>query len=317
VVDVLRLADRVVRALLVAGGEQDSLDTVSGAAGGTSAAEAHVARVTRESQNWLPRLGYEFTQLKSDLYEKVARALARLDQGYEQAINTGPADRLDQLPERLLADLRTVELGCRDDLARRVGDLAHQFLDGRTDEFAVARLSDRARQGSSVRLVPAAELPHDASVELMTSIGQFSSGRQSISLVSAVATAAAVPVAMVGAVVGLGFWRLGRRSRQQQLLRQHATRWVKAQTVEAGRQLRYTVDATLNDAQLAMNLAVREYYEVVLAEARASANQHRQVLSAAQSDATARAEQALARVGRAAAVRDRFARLAGDLAAIE
>lgn len=249
-----------------------------------AAAEVKLAAVTRDAMGWLPRLGHEFTRLRGDMGEEVASALALLEQRHDQWIQADVEAAAEQLPAVLLQDLRALERRSHGMLDSRLEALGYQFLGGRRQEF-LNLPADRCDADGRVRLVDVSRAHTDGRSELFASLGNFGSGRQSLSLVGSVASAAAVPVALVGGLIGLGFWRMGRSTRQDAQLRGHASRWLRVQIAEASRVLRYQVDQDVNDAQLEMNLAVREYYERLGAEARrAVETAHRQQVDAENSE---------------------------------
>jgi hypothetical protein len=205
-------------------------------------------------------------------------------------------------------DLRGLQEATDRELLDRLEAISHEFLGGRIDEF----LTDRVGRGSEstqgdVQLVGVSEAYRDGRAELFASLGNFGSGRQSLSLVGSVASAAAVPAALVGGVIGLGFWRLGRQSRQDSLARVQASRWLKVQLAEAGRRLRYRIDQWVNEAQLVMNLAVRDYYDRVVAESRQSVETHRRVAAEADALRQREAQQAQGLADRAQLLIDRCA----------
>ncbi|CUR57682.1 hypothetical protein NOCA1130159 [metagenome] len=241
------------------------------AAEAVSRSEAEVSHAIQGAMNWLPRLGYEFTRLRTDVTETVSRSLGALEQRHEDWIQRDPCDAIERLPHVLRDDLRTLQSRSDNDLAERLAILAHQFLDGRQDELVPGGLRPRTPPADPEgTFVQVAEMHVDASNELFASLGNFGSGRQSIGLLSSVVSAVAVPVALVGGVIGVGFWHLGRRSRQEAVARAQASKWLKVQLGEAARTTRFRLDQSLNEAQLILNLAAREHHDQRTQELRAT-----------------------------------------------
>jgi hypothetical protein len=272
-------------------------------------AEEQLARVTRESMAWLPRLGFTFTRLRSEEGERRAQALAQLEQRHEQWIQSDVREATERLPDVLLKDLRGLQEANDRVLADRIEAIARDFLGERIDEFLTDRLGHgpESTQGPNVQLVGVSQAHWDGRTELFASFGNFSSGRQSLSILGSVASAAAGPIALVGGVIGLGFWRLGRQSRQESLARAQASRWLKVQVAEAGRRLAYRIDQRVNEAQLVMNLAARDYYERVVAESRQSVEAHRRLAAGVDVLRQSEAERAAELAERARLLIDRCA----------
>lgn len=321
VADGVRLVRNVAAAVLAAevdarprptGGSTSGTDPAA-AATDLRLAEAAVAEVVRGSGTWLPRLGFEFTRLRSELSERTSQALVRLEQRYEQAIQSDVGNVTEELPTALLEDLRRIERAADDELVAQLEAVAQQFLGGRSPEFLPggARASI-APPDVRVRLLDVSEMHVDRRAELFAGMGNFGSGRQSLSLVSTVATAASVPVALIGGAIGLGFWRLGRQSRLDSQGRVQASRWLKVQVAEAGRVVRYRIDQELNQAQLALNLAVRDFYERTGAEARAAVETARGRVTAAEAAHHEQAEREASRRARAQDLLDRVDALVGE-----
>lgn len=275
------------------------------------AAETDVAQVVRASASWLPRLAFEFTRLRSELGERSSQALVQLEQRYDQAIQSDVGGVIESLPVALLDELRGIERRTDDELVPQLEAVAEQFLGGRFREFLPGGArSSIAPPDVGVRLLDVSEMHVDRRAELFAGMGNFGSGRQSLSLVSTVATAASVPVALIGSVIGLGFWKLGRQSRQDSQSRLQASRWLKVQVAEAGRVVRYRIDQELNQAQLALNLAVRDFYDRTGAEARAAVEAARTRAVAAEAAQHEQMEREASRRARAQDLLDRVGALA-------
>jgi len=279
------------------------------AAEAVSRSEAEVSRATQEAMSWLPRLGYELTRLRADVTETMSHSLGALEQRNEDWIQRDPCEAIERLPSVLRDDLRALQRRADNDLVGRLEILAHQFLDGRQDELIPGGLRPRMAPADHDRaFVQVAEMHVDASNELFASLGNFGSGRQSIGLLSSVVSAVAVPVALVGGVIGVGFWHLGRRSRQDALARAQASKWLKVQLGEAARTTRFRLDQSLNEAQLILNLAAREHHDHRTQELRATLEKARGELV----DARARSQDLRSRC---TALRDQAEQLMGQDAA--
>jgi hypothetical protein len=276
--------------------------------------EAQTASTARGASTWLPRLGYELTRVRSELGEGTAQALVRLEQRLDQWIQNDVTGAVDGLPSLLLQELRSVQRTADEELVRRLDVVADQFLAGRAHELLPGGVrAVVAPPDIAVALVDVSQAHIDARTELFAGLGNFGSGRQSLSLVSTVATAASVPVALVGGVIGLGFWRMGRRSRQDTQARMQASRWLKAQVAEAGRVVRYRIDQQLNQAQLGLNLAVRDLYDRAGVEGRQAVEVARQRVVDARSAERERVDRAASRRSRAEELLERGGRLRGEL----
>jgi hypothetical protein len=264
------------------------------------AAEADAAQVLRGQATWLPRLGFELTRARSELTEQASQSLVQLEQRCDQSIQNDVAGATRDLPRRLLDELRSVQQASDVQLMSRLDAVADQFMAGRLHEFLPGGIERAiAPPDAEVRLLDVSQAHVDRRTELFAGLGNFGSGRQSLSLVGTVATAASVPVALVGGVIGLGFWRVGRQSRQDGQARVHASRWLKVQVAEAGRVVRYRIDHELNQAQLVLNLAVRDYYERAGADARQAADAARQHVAELETSERERAERVASRASRA------------------
>jgi hypothetical protein len=269
-------------------------------------AEADLALVSREAMSWLPRLGYEFSRLRADINETVSRSLTALEQQHDDWIQRDVTDAVERLPGVLIEDFRALQRRADAELSARLAAVAHQFLAGRQNELVPgglhAHVTSSDPRGGLVRV---AEMHADGRNELFASLGNFGSGRQSIGLLSSVFTAVAAPVALVGGVIGLGFWQLGRRSRQEGLARAQASRWLKVQLAEAGRGARFQLDQSLNEAQLVLNLAVRECYDQLGQEARGALDAARSELAEATAQSQQERSRSTRRLERAERLRDR------------
>lgn len=267
--EMIGLISGIAASVGAAAGVEQSPVLSGAAAVAVNDAQAQAIEATQGATTWLPRLGFEFTRLRADMTERASQALVGLEQRYDQWIQRDGVAATEVLPFHLFNELQLVQASVDDELTRRLDTVAERFLgDRQRDLFPGGIRRSIAPSDVTVRLVDVSQLHLDGRTELFASLGNFGSGRQSLSLLSSVASVIAVPVALVGGVIGVGFWRLGRRSRQDNQARVQAARWLKVQTAEAGRVLRYRIDHTLNAAQLAMNLGVREHQDRQVAEAR-------------------------------------------------
>jgi hypothetical protein len=263
---------RTVAELALAGESgRASPHAAANAAAALRDAERRLSEAARGSQTWLPRMSFMFAQLRSELGERLSQSLVHTEQRNEQWIQDDVTTATEDLPRVLLAELQALERGMDDALSSSLEALTTHLLGGRSHEFSPGGVREiGAVRDVQVALVTVSRLNVDKRTEMFASLGNFGSGRQSLSLLSSTASFLTGPVALLGAAVGLGFWRIGRRSRQDAHARIQASRWLKSQIGEAGRIIRYRIDQGLNEAQMTLNLAVRDYYDRLQAEGRQS-----------------------------------------------
>src|SRR5262249_6818490 len=94
------------------------------------------------------------------------------------------------------------------------------------------------------------------------------SGRQSVSVLTAIASGMIAPLAVLGAAIGVAFVGIGKQTRAEARTRAHAERWCKAQLVEAGPTPRYELDGNINQAQFALNTALRKSIDQAILDSR-------------------------------------------------
>lgn len=254
------------------------------------ACEGHLAQVTHVVSTWLPRLVFELSRLRAELNEQATETLAQLEQRLDQEIQLDSAAAVEHFPQRLLDELRHVQETLDEELLGRLDVLLQAFLGENRDAVMPGGIQASIAPEVSVRLVEVTQPPVDGRAELFASLGNFSSGRQSLSLISSVVSVVAVPVALVGSVVGIGMWRVGKRSREDARIRAQASRWLRVQVGAGGRVLRYRIDQAMNEAQLSLNLAVRERQDWLAAKARADVEESRRRFAAAEAADQERAE---------------------------
>jgi hypothetical protein len=278
-------------------------------------AEAATAAAMHAAMTWLPRLGFELSRLRADMTERASRTLLQLEQKHDQAIQSDVGGVSEVLPRVLLAELHQLSAAVDDEMCARLESVAHSLLGDRFAELLPGGVRrSLAPSDVGVRLVDVSQVHLDGRTEMFANLGQFNSGRQSLTLLSSVASVMAVPVALVGGVIGLGFLRVGRQSRQDGQARVQATRWLKVQVAEAGRVLRHRIDHTLNEAQLAFNLAVREHHDRSSAETRARVEGARCQLAEAEAVGRNLADEIEARASRARHLAERCMHLEEVLA---
>jgi hypothetical protein len=300
IIESLDLARNVAVATLTSGTGERTSSVGEEAAANLQSAEVGAAQLAHGGTTWLPRLAFEFTRVRSELGERTSQVLAQLEQRHEQWIQSDIAGAIHDLPAVLLEGLRSVSRVSDDELVSRLDAVADQFLGGRSHQFLPGGMkSHLAPPDVDVRLVDVSRMHVDPRTELFAGLGNFGSGRQSLGLVSSLATALSAPMALAGGVIGLGFWRVGRKSRQDGQARLHASRWLKIQIAEAGRVIRYRIDQGLNQGQLVLNLAVRDYYDRAGADARQSVDAARRRVAEAEAIQQQQAQAMTARTARA------------------
>ncbi len=278
-------------------------------------AEAATAEAIHAAMTWLPRLGFELSRLRADMTERASRTMVQLEQKHDQAIQQDVAGVSEVLPQLLIADLHQLSAAVDAEMCARLESVAHSFLGDRFSELLPGGVRrNLAPSHVRMRLVDVSQAHLDGRTEMFANMGQFNSGRQSLTMLSSVASVMAVPVALVGGVIGLGFLRVGRQTRQDGQARVQATRWLKVQVAEAGRVLRHRIDHTLNEAQLALNLAVREYHDRSTTETRVQVEAARTQLAEAEEAARSLADEIETRTSRARHLAERCMHLEEVLA---
>jgi len=298
--------------LLTTGTDQRVMDT---AADEMRQAEAAAATAMHAAMTWLPRLGFELSRLRADTTERVSQALVQLEQKHDQWIQKDVGGVREVLPHVLLAELHQLSDAVDGEMCARLESVAHNFVGDRFAELLHGGVwRNLAPSDVGVRLVDVSQVHLDGRTELFANMGHFNSGRQSLTMLSSVASVLAVPVALVGGVIGLGFWRLGRQSRHDGQARIQAARWLKVQVAEAGRVLRHRIDHTLNEAQLALNLAIREHHDRSSAETRSQVEAARCHLAVAEAVSRSHADEIEIQTSRARHLAERCAQLEEVLA---
>jgi hypothetical protein len=228
------------------------------------AAEKRLASASQASGSWLPRLAYEVSRVRADYNETVNIEVRRVETAFEQLINQSDIDDLLRVPGLLASDLEGMHRSSREALARRVEGAAMRLLGRIPSELTELSVADRRLSS----FVPVAATHVDVRTEAFATLGNFSTGRQSIGILTSIAAGLVAPITVAAAAIGLGFVHFGRRARQAAVARADCARWMRAQVAECARLLRHAGDTYLNESQLVLNLAARAHFDRAVADAR-------------------------------------------------
>ena len=228
-----------------------------------AARETSRGPVVDHSSSWLARLGYEISKLRNECAEEVNQTLRALERDFESVIEHGLTIGIDQLCEQLGSNVERAHDHVVRRMRIRLQEVAERYLGGRAAEFDVDFGDQWVRRLGGVAFgTPEATMSYqDPGSEIMTTVGNFSSGRQTLSILSSVASGLGGPLTLAGAAIGLVFVKMGKASRRNAIERGAASRWVKAQIAEAARLSKHAIDLELNEAQLVLNIAMRESTE--------------------------------------------------------
>jgi hypothetical protein len=255
--------------LLARNAVADLLSRTSGplrpvATASTAVAEARVAHALEASSGSIGRVAYELSRVRADAAEFLAAAVRRLEQNYDRLLAAASPEWLGELPSAVRADVQELEWQYREGVVRHVESVAATLLAGAADGVpATMRVSHPQLSAAGPTVV-------DPRNEAFAALGNFSSGRQSISLLGSLVAGIAMPVTIAGAAIGVGFLHLGRESRRAATARLDAQKWLRAQLADVQRELRYASDLYLAEAQLTLTAAMRRHAETQLLQARAA-----------------------------------------------